>query len=226
MNGRLVLGHGSGSFGHVAAAQYEVHRGLHKPEQRTGISLTQRQAAELHRRVVEALAEAGATPFSIAPSSALVTAGGRPVAFAREPLVRALQAGLLPVVYGDVVMDREQGCAICSTEAVFDALVAELPEHGLEVGRIFWLGETAGVWDAQGNTLSRITPGTAEKVLAAVTGAAGTDVTGGMAHRLQTALRLARRGITSWIGDGREPGLLQRALAGEAVPGTWVVPDA
>ena len=107
-----------------------------------------------------------------------------------------------------------------------DALVAELPEHGLEVGRIFWLGETVGVWDAQGNTISRITPDTAEKVLATVTGAAGTDVTGGMAHRLETALRLARRGITSWIGDGREPGRPRRALAGEAVPGTWVVPDA
>lgn len=242
LTGRLVLGHGSGSFGHVAAARYEVHRGMREPEERIGVSITQRQAAELHRRVLRALSEAlgtaGTAPFSIAPSSALVSAGGEPVAFALEPLVRALEAGLVPVVYGDVVMDREQGWAICSTEAVFTALVDGLPDRGRAVERVVWLGETAGVWDAAGEVIPRITPTTAEEALEAVGGSAGTDVTGGMAHRVETALELARRGVGSWIGDGREPGLLRRVLesetptpggAGQAppeVPGTWVVPDS
>ncbi|MCG8455328.1 MAG: hypothetical protein MI919_03535, partial [Holophagales bacterium] len=56
----------------------------------------------------------------------------------------------------------------------------------------------------------------------AITGAAGTDVTGGMLLRLETAERLARRGITSWIADGRRPGLFRAALDGKAVPGTAV----
>jgi isopentenyl phosphate kinase len=236
--GRLVLGHGSGSFGHVAAARHEIHRGMREPEQRIGVAITQRQAAELHRRVLRALAEAlgaaGTAPFSIAPSSAMVTAGDERAVFALEPLVRALEVGLVPVVYGDVVMDRDQGWAICSTETVFEALVDGLPEHGLRVGRVLWLGETAGVWDVEGRTIRRVSPATAPGALEAVGGSAGTDVTGGMVHRLETALELARRGVVSWIGDGREPGLLERALgSGEApgdlpgkIPGTWVVPDA
>lgn len=238
LTGRLVLGHGSGSFGHVAAARHEVHRGMRNPEQRIGVSVTQRQAAELHRRVLrplsEALGAAHTAPFSIAPSSALVSSGGEPVAFALEPLVRALEAGLVPVVYGDVVMDRDQGWAICSTEGVFDALVNGLPEHGREVSRVLWLGETEGVWDAEGKLIARITPATAREAREAVGGSAGTDVTGGMAHRVETALELARRGVASWIGDGREPGLLERVLtsadrggaAQGKVPGTWVVPDS
>jgi isopentenyl phosphate kinase len=47
-----------------------------------------------------------------------------------------------------------------------------------------------------------------------------------MAHRLQTAGRLAAAGVTSWILDGRVPGILGRAIAGEEVPGTRVDPDA
>lgn len=230
LDGELVIGHGSGSFGHVAAARHRVQDGLHGSEQRIGLSLTQRRAAELHRRVVEALAEAlapvGTAPFSIAPSSALVTAGGFPASLALEPLVRALDAGLVPTVYGDVVMDLEQGCAICSTETVFEALVEDLPMYGREVSRILWAGETSGVWDAQGETIPRLTPDTLGEALAAAEGAAGTDVTGGMRHRVETVLDLARLGVRSWIGDGREPGRLERALAGdETVPGTWVVPD-
>lgn len=242
-DGGLIVGHGSGSFGHVAAAHHEIHRGLERPdEQRPGVSLTQQRAAELHRRVVGALSAAleprGTGPFSIAPSSALVTASGRPVSFSLEPLVRALTAGLVPVVYGDVVMDRDRGCAICSTERVFDALVDGLPEHGLQVSRILWLGETEGVWGSGGQAIPRITPDTAEAALGSVGGSAGTDVTGGMRHRVETALELARRGITSWIGDGREPGRLRAALVAvghqdtgreeidpESVAGTWVVPE-
>ena len=72
--------------------------------------------------VLEALRDAGLAPFSIAPSSALVAAAGEPAHFAAEPVALALRAGLLPVVYGDVVMDRERGCAICSTESALLAL--------------------------------------------------------------------------------------------------------
>ncbi|HUP43640.1 MAG TPA: glutamate 5-kinase, partial [Thermoanaerobaculia bacterium] len=65
-------------------------------------------------------------------------------------------------------------------------------------------------------------PGAAGEALAAAGGAAGTDVTGGMRHRLETALALARRGIPSLIFDGAAPGRLAAALRGEAVPGTRI----
>ena len=53
-------------------------------------------------------------------------------------------------------------------------------------------------------------------------GAAGTDVTGGIAHRVGAAVELARAGTPSVIADGTVPGLAGRALTGEDVPGTRV----
>lgn len=228
-----MVAHGSGSFGHVAAHRHGIAAGLRDAAQLTGVSHTQERAAALHWQVVAALAAAGLAPFSLAPSSSVVAAAGQPWSFAFEPLQLALAHGLLPVLYGDVVLDRAQGVAICSTERLFVLLAAELSAHGVAVARILWLGETDGVLDRAGRTVPRLdattvaalqgapSAGTAGAA-GAITGAAGTDVTGGMLHRVETALALAARGIPSLIANGTTPGLLAAALRGEAVAGTEV----
>ncbi len=220
--GRLIVGHGSGSFGHPAAARHGVDRGDGGGP--AGVAETQARAAALHRLVVDALLEAGAAPFSLAPSSFMAASAGRPVGLSLEPLLLALDRSLLPVTYGDVVLDRRQGATICSTETVFDALIRALARRGRPVGRVLWLGETEGVWDAGGQLVEEITRANLPRVLAAAGAAAGTDVTGGMRHRLEAAAALARRGVESWILDGLAPGRLARALGGDRVPGTRVLP--
>src|ERR1700712_1825421 len=65
---RLIVGHGSGSFGHIAAQQSGIATGLRSAGQLPGVSRTQERAAALHRLMIAALIEAGALPFSIAPS--------------------------------------------------------------------------------------------------------------------------------------------------------------
>jgi isopentenyl phosphate kinase len=222
----LVLAHGSGSFGHVAARRHGLAAGLRGAGQLPGVSLTQERAAALHWQVCGALAAAGLHPFSLAPSSSVVAAGGRPLAIAVEPLLLALARGLLPVLYGDIVLDRLQGVAICSTERLFELLASELPAHGVRVRRVVWLGETDGVYDAAGHILPRLDADDfvqRGELRGAIGGAAGTDVTGGMLHRVETALALAARGIPSLIANGTTPGLLAAALRGEPVPGTQIV---
>ncbi len=220
--GRLIVGHGSGSFGHPAAARHQIHRGVIDPGQLLGVAETQARAATLHRLVVDSLLAAGAATFSLAPSSFMTASAGRPVGLSLEPLLRALEQCMLPVTYGDVVLDRRQGAAICSTETVFLALVRALRRRGSKVARVLWLGETEGVYDGDGGLVKEITGANLRGVLAATRGAAGTDVTGGMRHRLEAATALARAGVESWILDGLVPGRLARALAGDRVPGTRV----
>ena len=206
----------------VAAARYRVADGLTASDQRVGIDATQERAAALHGQVRSELHGAGLAVFSFAPSSAFVASAGAPTGEQLEPVALALNAGLVPVVYGDVVLDREQGCTICSTESVFASLVRGLPGLGYTVRRIVWLGETSGILDDEGRTVERVTAANAEEVRRSAGGAAGTDVTGGMAHRLEVALDLADEGVTSWILDGREAGVLAGALDGKATTGTVV----
>jgi isopentenyl phosphate kinase len=221
---RLLLGHGSGSFGHVAASRYGFVGGALSAEQLAGVPVVQERAADLHRRVCRALQVAGSRPFSLAPSSFLTTREGRPQAIGTEPLFMALERDLLPVIYGDVVVDEAWGAAICSTETLFRALVEPARERGFTVGRALWLGETEGLYDREGQTIPEIQPGESAELLEEVGEAAGADVTGGMRHRLETACALARLGVESLILNGLTDGILGRALAGEPVPGTRVLP--
>ncbi len=222
---RLLVGHGSGSFGHTAASRHALGGGPLAADQREGITATQDRAAELHRRVVRSLRAAGTQPFSLAPSSFITSREGYPDEVTAEPLLLALESGLLPVIFGDVVMDHAWTASICSTETVFLALVEPLRQGGFTVRRALWLGDTDGVYDAQGVTIPEIRPATAGRLLDVAGASAGTDVTGGMRHRLEVVLGLARLGVESHILNGLTAGVLKSALAGDSVPGTRVLSD-
>jgi isopentenyl phosphate kinase len=219
---RLILGHGGGSFGHFAARRFGLNRGALEPAQLAGVAVTQQSMARLHALVVAALTRAGGRPFSLAPSSFMTASAGRAALTRIDPLQLALEHALLPVVFGDVLLDRTWGASICSTEQVFLALVPRLQRAGWSVREVLWLGETAGVRDRDGTTIPRLRLADMARTLRQVGAPRGADVTGGMRHRLEAVARLARLGVPSRLVDGREPGLLARALAGRAVPGTHV----
>lgn len=211
---RLVVGHGSGSFGHVVAARHDLSSGVRSEEQLRGVAETQSAARQLHDRVIAALLAADASPYSLSPSSFLTASGGQPLTYTVKPLLMALEIGLLPVVYGDVVLDRERGASICSTETVLRLVARRLVHHGHRIERAVWVGETDGVYDEQGRSVRHLDESTLGRIGGAAGAASGVDVTGGMRHRLDTVRALARRGIESWLVNGLEEGRLAAAVEG------------
>ena len=110
------------SFPHQPAHDYSVHKGVMGADSLTGISLVQDAASRLNRIVVNALISAGEHAVSIQPSASLYTKKGKVVDWYTKPLEMALEQGMLPVPYGDVVFDSENGCSIVSTEVLLGVL--------------------------------------------------------------------------------------------------------
>lgn len=214
---RLIVGHGSGSFGHVAAARAGLTRGADATRRLDGIARVQRRAADLHQLVMAALERAGARPFSLAPGSFMTARNGRVTRVFADPLFEALERGLLPVVFGDVVLDATRGATIVSTEEVFLRLAREAGSRGLTVSGAVWLGETDGIRGDDGKTVVRLAASESARRARRATGASGTDVTGGISLRLTAAARLARLGVPSWVVDGRRRGALAAAIAGRTL---------
>src|SRR5690606_5654114 len=77
---RLVLGHGSGSFGHVAGSRYGTRAGVRTVEQWMGYAITGDAAARLNRALTAALLAAGVPAWSIQPGASLRCHDGRIVA--------------------------------------------------------------------------------------------------------------------------------------------------
>jgi isopentenyl phosphate kinase len=215
---RLILGHGSGSFGHHYAAQYGVHRGLAPGSDYTGFALTAAAALRLNRIVVDALLEAGVPALSLQPSAALQAAGGRIAAWETTPIAEALDRGLVPVVHGDVAFDRLQGSAIISTEALLAHLALATP---LRPARIVLVGEAAVYTaDPRANPAAErvplITAANLDAVLHGAGGSHAVDVTGGMRSKLELMWRLieAIPGLEVRL-IGPDPGNLAAVLRGE-----------
>jgi isopentenyl phosphate kinase len=133
------------------------------------------------------------------------------------PLESALARGLLPVVYGDVVFDKDLGGTIFSTEDLFEHLAAVLRPR-----RLLLAGLQPGVWadfPTCTRLLEEIAPHNLPEILPAIGGSAAPDVTGGMASKVSQSLELAQRfpGLQVRIFSGLESGRLRDALLGAAV---------
>lgn len=221
-NAPLVLGHGSGSFGHVAAHEAGLDGSTPPEDLAQALSCVQRAVSELHKHVMQSLRDARLPAFSFAPSSATTAASGTPHTLNAAPVQRALSVGALPVTYGDILLDTERGLSICSTETIFRALIDALDAAGTPVAQVLWCGSTDGVYDTDGHTLSTLTAAQARAIANDVHAPRGTDVTGGMALRLRTASALAAQGIGSLLLNGDTPGHLAAALRQEDIPGTRI----
>ncbi len=213
---RLVVGHGSGSFGHVVGKKYRTREGVVNAESWRGFAETAAAAARLNRLVTDLLLAEGIPVVSFQPSATARCRGGRLVTFDTLPLQQVLEAGLVPLVYGDVAVDAVQGFTIISTEQIFDAIAGELPPD-----RIILAGVVDGVYDTDplaqpgAARYAEITSDNWREVEAALGGSHGTDVTGGMLSKVRgmVNLVLARPSLRIHIVSGEIPGNVASALA-------------
>lgn len=216
---QLIIGHGSGSFGHTYARRYGIHTGLAPGASWMGFAQTAAAALRLNRIVVDELLAAGVPAIAFQPSATLLGAGGRLAEWHTASVARALEHGLVPIVHGDVAFDRAQGSAIISTEQLLEALAGD---PALRPVRVILVGE-AGVYTAdprshpQAVRIPHISAKNIEAVLASAGGSHGADVTGGMRSKVELMWRLVNAipGLQVQL-IGPEPGLLTRALLGQA----------
>jgi isopentenyl phosphate kinase len=212
-NLRLLLGHGSGSFGHVPAKKYKTRAGVHTPDEWQGFIEVWQQAGALHHIVMDTLLAAGLPAIGFPPSASVSATDGRISTWSLAPIQSALDANILPVVFGDVAFDSVRGGTILSTEDLFVHLAAHLRPV-----RILLAGDEDGVYtdfEAHGEVIQEITPSSdLTHIFEAATVA---DVTGGMAGKVQTMLNLVQEnsGSEVRIFSGLVPGNLARAISGE-----------
>jgi len=218
----LIIGHGSGSFGHVAARRHDTIHGVRTPDQWRGFAEVATVAAELNALMAKTLSAAGIPVWRLQPSASARAHDGRIVDMALHPLRVALEHRLIPLVYGDVALDDVRGGTILSTETVFFYLA----QH-LQVERILLLGDVDGVHDHNGVTIPLITPSNFPEIERALGGSAGTDVTGGMETKVRDMLALAQRlpQLSIRILNGSTPGLLITALLDTQPVGTLIRAD-
>ncbi len=217
---RLVIGHGSGSFGHVAAAKYGTRHGVSGPDQWKGFAEVSAAAARLNGLVREAMLAAGVPVVTFQPSASAVCENGQIVSFATSQIRTVVSEGLVPLIYGDVAIDIQQGGTIISTEEILSYLA-----YVLDPARLLLAGETDGVLDADGYTIPQIDAPAILQFDKAIGVSRGTDVTGGMAAKVgdMVALSQSQPDLVIRIFSGLVEGAVEKCLlTDEAQFGTLI----
>jgi len=233
-NLRLVLGHGSGSFGHYAVKEHwdPLIPSGHSPKilqsipdgsriwgerERGGFSEVWYRASQLNRYVIEALHEAGVPVMAIQPSACIVSKNGVIENWDLSSLESALNAGIVPVIYGDMAFDSVKGGTVLSTENLMFYLA-----HCLKPKRILLAGIEAAVWadfPARQQRVEKVTPSSYQELANKVRGSHGVDVTGGMKSKVEEMLSLVEQipSLNVQIFSGEESGNVKRTLSGEVL---------
>lgn len=209
---KLVLGHGSGSFGHVAAKKYGTREGVTDRSGWRGFAEVAAAAAQLNQLVTELFIAEGVPVIGLPPSASARCEDGRLIDLNMTSIMSALDHNLIPLVHGDVAFDAVRGATIVSTEDVFLYLAGRLLPAA-----ILLAGEVAGVYtDATltGKVIDAITPATVAQFAGALGGSHGADVTGGMAgkvHQMLQWLEVQPAGRVR-IFSGARPGAVRALL--------------
>jgi isopentenyl phosphate kinase len=193
---KILLGHGSGSFGHYTAKKFGFGAGEETPplQRWRAYAETAASAARLNRLVTDIFLEETVPVISIQPSASARTRDGELIHLDTQTIRTALDHNLIPLIYGDVAFDETRGMAIMSTDALF-AYLAPL----LEPARIVYTTAVNGIYTADPNKhpeaelLREITPATFAEIRAHVGESHGYDVTGGMLDKLARSVALVEQ---------------------------------
>ncbi|NPA86895.1 MAG: hypothetical protein GXO00_02715, partial [Candidatus Diapherotrites archaeon] len=184
---RFIVAHGGGSFPHVSAKEYDVVGGIRDERSRFGAGVVHYDATWINQIFMKALHEKGVPAMSFHPNSFLFSSGGKKVKAFLEPIFEALRWKLVPVVYGDAVLDAERGVTAFSSEKVLFAIAEEINEP-VVIGMaemVDGIYTADPLKDPSAEHIPRVDRNNYREVLSMVGGSHGVDVTGGMAHKLE-----------------------------------------
>lgn len=212
---QLLIGHGSGSYGHFVGRRYRTREGIVDGESWRGYAETSAVAARLNRLVTDELLKASLPVLSVQPSASALCHDGKLECMEVRPIVTALENGLLPLVYGDVALDELRGCTIISTEEIFGYLARLLrPQRIILVGKVDGVYNRDPLHDPAARPIAEISPANFAQVEQWLGSSHGVDVTGGMLSKVQEMIALAQQvpALLVHLITGQVPNRLRQTL--------------
>jgi len=217
----VVLVHGAGSFGHMVAHEYQLNQGFKERRQLEGVAKVQKDVRDLNQMMMRSLEVVDLPAASIPPSGCALLEDGELKQLDMELFHRYLDLGMVPVTFGDVVLDRIKGFGICSGDQLIYRLAQEFhPE------RIIFCADVDGIFtsdpnlDDEAELIEEVDRQVLEGLPRTVR---HMDVTGSIYGKIECMLRMAVCAGSTMVINGLIEGRLESAVKGESVVGSRVI---
>ena len=210
----VMIVHGAGSFGHVIAKEFELQKGHIRDDQIDAITKVSRDVRELNGMVISELMDSGIPAVSIPTGSCFVMDDGD-LQMNAEVLRGYSDLGIVPVMFGDVVLDRKKGFGICSGDTIMERLTDIFsPEMVVFVSDVDGLYDRDPKVSKDAKLIAEVNENVLETIPAETTVA---DVTGGVHAKMRSMLNLCSDSRDCILVNGMVDGRLRSLLTGGKV---------
>ena len=215
---KVIIVHGAGSFGHVLAKENHLNDGFKDDSQIPAVAQVCYDMRDLNGMIVKELNDAGLPAISVPTGSCFMMDDRKLIIDDPSVLTSMFEKGIIPVMFGDVVMDRELGFAICSGDQIMELLTGIF-----HPSRVVFVSDIDGLYDDDPKTnkdaklIENVDRKTLDEIKTDITVA---DVTGGVRGKMETMLRMCSEGCDCVLVNGTVEGRLLSLLKGEKVPCT------
>ncbi|KKN20587.1 hypothetical protein LCGC14_0934000 [marine sediment metagenome] len=145
-NEKLILIHGGGSFGHPLAKKYSIFEGLNPsiPNQILGLTETHQSMNKFNSYVINLFLESKYPTLSIQASSIFIKDSYSISTQSIEIIETALDLNILPILYGDIILDKRGSFSIISGDQIIFELCENLKRH--PISKVIFVMETDGIF--------------------------------------------------------------------------------
>jgi isopentenyl phosphate kinase len=220
---KIILIHGGGSYGHPLAIDYKINEGYSFPNQLIGFSKTHQAMLDLNKIIINEFLDANVPAFGLSPSSFILTENNKIKQIDTQIIKNLLKMDMIPVLYGDAILDTEKGFSILSGDRLIVELAIKIRAKklifGCDVDGIFTSNPN---FDLQAKLINEVTVKNLDE-LSKIGGSINMDVTGGMYGKIMEARKAVKAGVQVVLVNAMKPKRIQKSILGKKVKGTYII---
>jgi isopentenyl phosphate kinase len=222
-NKKLILIHGGGSFGHPLAKEYSISAGINSsiPHQILGLTKTHQSMNNFNSYLIDLFLKKEYPALSIQASSIFIKDSLKISTQSIDIIETALDLNILPILYGDIILDKQGSFSIISGDQIIFELCENLKKY--QISKVIFVMETDGIYindeDPNQKNLSLATKlylGDLENLNLADLGQK-IDVTGGIQGKINSIKEICKYNIPVQLLNGLKEGYIYKSLKNEMI---------
>lgn len=228
-NKKLILIHGGGSFGHPLAKKYKISKGLNEsiPDQVFGLTETHQAMNRLNSYLINLFLEMKYPALSIQPSSIFIQDFENISTHSIDIIETALDLNVLPILYGDIILDKRGSFSIISGDQIIFKLCENLKKYN--ISKVIFALEIDGIFikdkehdkdniqlatEINANQLNNLDlADLGEKI----------DVTGGIRGKINSIKKISEYNIPVQLLNGLKEGYIFKSLNNKKINCTNII---
>jgi len=221
---KIIIIHGGGAFGHPTAKKYDINSGknLSIENQIYGLAKTHSVMTELNKYVVDEFIKKEIPAMSIQTSCIFIQDLVKGIELNADIIKLLLDLGIIPILYGDILLNRNGDFSIISGDTIILKLCESL--GNLQLSKVIFAMEEDGLYieipETGEITLAERIEYEQINTLNLANLGKKIDITGGITIKLNNIKKILNLGIPVQLVNGLKEDNIEKALIHENVKGT------